>query len=228
VRGLGHCAACHTARNALGATDDKLDLAGGQIPMQNWYAPSLASAAEAGVADWPVADIVSLLKNGTSPRASVLGPMAEVVQHSTQHLADADLSAMAVFLKSLPQAAAPPPSIAPVRSDIGQLGTKLYENNCAQCHGAKGEGVPNAYPPLAGNRAVTMPATANLVQIVLNGGFAPATAGNPRPFGMPPYVLVFSDAETAAVLSHIRNSWGNKAGAVSELEVSRHRERTPR
>ena len=50
VNGLGHCAACHTPRNALGASDSGNDLAGGLIPQQNWYAPSLTSAAEAGVA----------------------------------------------------------------------------------------------------------------------------------------------------------------------------------
>ncbi|HEY1226756.1 MAG TPA: cytochrome c, partial [Ramlibacter sp.] len=37
VRGLGHCAACHSARNALGASSDMMDLSGGLIPMQNWY-----------------------------------------------------------------------------------------------------------------------------------------------------------------------------------------------
>lgn len=223
VRGLGHCAACHTTRNALGATDDKLDLAGGLIPSQNWYAPSLASPTEAGVADWPLADITQLLKTGTSPRASVLGPMAEVVQHSTQHLSDADLQAMATYLKALPPATAPAKAPPPVEAAVAGRGAKLYEQQCMQCHGERGEGVAGAYPALAGNRAVTMNATANLVQIVLNGGFAPATAGNPRPFGMPPYVLVFSDADTAAVLSHIRNAWGNRAAPVSELDVSRQR-----
>ena len=43
--------------------------------------------------------------------------------------------------------------------------------------------------------------TTNLVQAVLHGGFAPATAGNPRPYGMPPFVLVLDDAQIAAVLS---------------------------
>ena len=223
VRGLGHCAACHTARNALGATDDKLDLAGGMIPSQNWYAPSLASPAEAGVAGWPLADITQLLKTGTSPRASVLGPMADVVQHSTQHLSDADLLAMATYLKALPPAAVAARAPAPVEAGVASRGAKLYEQQCAQCHGERGEGVSGAYPPLAGNRAVTMGPTANLVQIVLNGGFAPATAGNPRPFGMPPYVLVLSDADTAAVLSHIRNAWDNRAAPVSELDVGRQR-----
>ena len=52
VRSLGHCAACHSPRNAFGATRDSLELSGGLIPLQNWYAPSLASGEEAGVADW--------------------------------------------------------------------------------------------------------------------------------------------------------------------------------
>ena len=92
-----------------------------------------------------------------------------------------------------------------------------------QCHGGQGQGVPGAYPPLAGNRAVLMSQTANLVQVVLNGGFAPATAGNPRPFGMPPYALLLSDADVAAVLTHVRTSWGNRAPLVGELDVSRQR-----
>ncbi|MDP3169645.1 MAG: cytochrome c, partial [Polaromonas sp.] len=208
VRGLGHCAACHTARNALGASSEALDLAGGLIPMQNWYAPSLSSPQEAGVGDWDHQHIVDLLKTGVSPRASATGPMAEVVLRSTQYLSDADLGAMAQFLKELapPAPAAVPDAPAAPAAPAAMLsqGVKLYEKHCAQCHGEQGRGVPGAYPALAGNRAVTMPQTANLVQIVLNGGYAPATAGNPRPFGMPPFVLELGDSDIAAVLTHIR------------------------
>ena len=227
VRGLGHCAACHTARNALGASSEALDLAGGLIPMQNWYAPSLSSPHEAGVGDWDRQHIVALLKTGVSPRASATGPMAEVVLRSTQYLSDADLGAMAQFLKELT-----PPAItamtavqaAPAaQASVLARGAKLYEQHCAQCHGEQGRGVPQAYPALAGNRAVTMAQSANLVQIVLNGGYAPATAGNPRPFGMPPFVLELSDGDIAAVLTHIRQSWGNRAGVVTPLEVNRMR-----
>jgi mono/diheme cytochrome c family protein len=64
------------------------------------------------------------------------------------------------------------------------------------------------------------------VQAVLGGGFPPATAGNPRPFGMPPYATVLSDEDVAAVISHIRMSWGNRSGGVSELDVSRQRSST--
>ena len=228
VKGLGHCAACHTARNALGGSEQGLDLAGGLIPMQNWYAPSLASPYEAGVSDWDKQHIVSLLKKGVSPRASVTGPMAEVVQRSTQYLSDADLGAMATFLKELPpsQATAPEPAAIKTQGESVERAAKLYEQHCAQCHGAKGEGIANAYPALAGNRAVTMGQAANLVQIVLNGGYAPATEGNPRPFGMPPFVLVLNDADMALVLTHVRQSWGNRASEVTPLEVNRIRAST--
>lgn len=224
VRGLGHCSACHSARNALGASSTPLDLAGGLIPMQNWYAPSLTSAAEAGVADWAPEHIAALLKTGVSPRGSVLGPMAEVVLHSTQHLSGKDLDAMAVFLKSLPPtSAALVKPAATGNTAVAQAGGKLYEQHCAQCHGDQGRGIAGAYPPLAGNRAVTMDSTANLVQVVLNGGYAPATAGNPRPFGMPPFVLVLDDTELAALLTYLRSAWGNQASAVTAAEVNRMR-----
>ncbi|RYZ01204.1 MAG: c-type cytochrome, partial [Comamonadaceae bacterium] len=105
VRGLGHCSACHTTRNLLGASNDMLDLSGGLIPARNWYAPSLGSPAEAGLQDWEPAQIARLLQTGVSASGSVLGPMAEVVLHSTQHLATPDVQAMAVYLKSLPRVA---------------------------------------------------------------------------------------------------------------------------
>lgn len=238
VKGPGHCSACHTARNALGASSQALDLdlAGGLIPMQNWYAPSLASPHEAGVSQWDREQIVSLLKDGVSPRASATGPMAQVVLQSTQYLNREDLNAMAQFLKELPKArqessdAVTPPAapVKPVPSPTLARSAKLYEQHCAQCHGKEGQGVggqgaPNAYPALAGNRAVTMEHTVNLVQMVLNGGFPPATQGNPRPFGMPPFALVLDDNDIAALLTHVRGNWGNQASAVTPLEVNRIR-----
>jgi len=222
VQGLGHCSACHGPRNALGASSNLMDLSGGLIPMQNWYAPSLASPAEAGVAHWPLAEVERLLATGVSASSTVLGPMAEVVLHGTQYLAPADLRAMAMFLQSLPQATGPDDQPArPPPRELAERGARLYEWHCAACHGERGEGIPGAYPALAGNRAVTLPVTANLVQVVLHGGFAPATAGNPRPFGMPPFATVLGHGDVAAVLTHIRASWGNRAAPVTELDVSR-------
>lgn len=228
VQGLGHCNACHAQRNALGATAGPLDLGGGLIPIQNWYAPSLTDPREAGVADWPEADIVALLKTGVVDRRGALvtasGPMGEVVLRSTQHLSDVDLGAMATYLKTLGagSVAAAGPAIPGVSAPAGR-GVKLYEDHCAACHGDQGAGVAGAYPPLAGNRAVLMAMPANLVRIVLEGGFAPSTAGHPRPYGMPPFAQTLSNDDIALLLTHLRSSWGNRAEAVSAVEVNRYR-----
>lgn len=223
VDGLGHCVACHSARNAVGASD--VGLSGGMIPVLNWYAPSLTSDAEAGLGSWELADIEALLKTGVSPRATVFGPMAEVVQRSLQHLSDPDVAAMAAYLKALPATRANAPE-AITGGNVDQLvaeGKKLYGSHCVDCHGADGKGSAPAYPPLAGNRALTMPSSVNAVRVVLNGGFAPSTAGNPRPYGMPAFSHVLSDAEVAAVVSYLRASWGNHANPVRASEVNKYR-----
>ncbi|HYD75860.1 cytochrome c [Ramlibacter sp.] len=223
VRGLAHCQACHAPRNVLGATNDRLELSGGLIPMQNWYAPSLASPAEAGVQHWSIDEIVQLLKTGMSRRGATMGPMAEVVFSSTQFLSDADLRAMATFLKQVPRHDPDPPEPARAPREVLELGARVYGNHCAQCHGKQGEGAGAAYPALAGHRTVTMGSSANLVRVILSGGFPPTTPGHPRPFGMQPFGQALSDAEVAAVASYVRSAWGNDAPAVSLLDVQRVR-----
>ena len=232
VRGLGHCAACHAPRDALGGTRDARGLAGGKLPAQPWYAPSLVAPEDAGLTKDNLPSFMQLLQTGVAPDAVAIGPMAEVVQHSTQHLKREDIAAMSDYLLSLalpPSAKTAGASQAPAPSAAkADLGAKRYEAHCAQCHGKQGEGVANAYPALAGNRAVQLAQTTNLVQVVLYGGFAPATAGNPRPFGMPPYVLQLDNSEIAALLTHIRTAWGNRADPVSELEVTQMRSQSER
>jgi mono/diheme cytochrome c family protein len=222
VRGLGHCQACHAPRNPFGATQSNLELSGGLIPMQNWYAPSLASPAEAGLQDWSIEAIMQLLQSGKAANGSTLGPMAEVVFSSTQYLNDGDSGAIARFLKELPQHESTQPDRKSANSDGHGLGQRLYKNQCAECHGDNGEG-SGAYPSLAGNRTVTMNSSVNLVRIILNGGFAPTTRGNPRPYGMPPFGQTLSDAEVAAVATYVRNAWGNNAGAVIPVNVQKTR-----
>jgi mono/diheme cytochrome c family protein len=223
VEALGHCNACHASRNLLGASASPLDLAGGLIPVQNWYAPSLASPLEAGVHDWSEEHIVELLRTGVSARGAVMGPMSEVVEGSTQHLSEPDLRAMAGYLKALPQPILDRAVAVPTEAAATGPGAKLFEHNCAGCHGDHGEGVPGVYPALAGSRAVTLSTPANLVHIVLEGGFPPATAGNPRPYGMPPFATVLSNDEVAQLLTHVRGSWGNHGSPVSALDVTKFR-----
>ena len=219
TQGLGHCNACHAPRNSLGATPAATDFSGGMLESLAWYAPSLHDPAQASVAAWSPQALRQWLKTGSSPEATALGPMNEVILGSTQHLSDADLAAMAAYLQSLPQYAVP--AARPKRPEPGlrELGRTLYADHCVSCHGEQGEGVASAYPALAGSRSVQMQNPANLLRIIQRGGFAPATAGNPRPYGMPPFAGVLSDAEQAALASFVRNAWGNQAADVRPLDV---------
>ncbi|RYF82850.1 MAG: c-type cytochrome [Comamonadaceae bacterium] len=226
VGGLGHCIACHGSRNALGATDTRRSLAGSVLTGQGWYAPALDDAHEAGVMRWSEADIVELLKSGRNDHAAVSGPMAEVVYRSTQHLDADDLAAMATYLRAVPERSATP-ATPPVRDSnrppSAQMlrGERIYAQQCAWCHGEQGQGQPGAFPALAGNRAVNLAQTTNLVQMVRQGGYLPATADNPRPHGMPPFGHVLDDADIAAVLSYVRGNWGNTGDELSLGEVAR-------
>jgi mono/diheme cytochrome c family protein len=226
VQGLGHCSACHEARNALGAVQSSDNPSGGLV--LSWYAPSLHSVEEASVADWSEEDVIALLGAGKSRDASASGPMAEVVFESLQHTSEADLRAMATYLRALPKQPVPPQK-AYVRVPQASLksmmenGAELYRRHCADCHGDAGEGRAPLAPVLAGNRALTMSSAVNSIRIVRFGGYEPGTEGNPRPFGMPPFGTTLSDDEIADLLTYIRASWGNHGRPVSATEVREHR-----
>jgi mono/diheme cytochrome c family protein len=230
VQGLGHCAMCHTAINALGGSSKSKEFEGGMIPNQNWYAPSLTSNREAGLADWSLQDIKDLLQTGVSHRSTVYGPMAEVTYNSLQYLSDQDVEAMAVYLKSLPPRDSEPPPTSQARlvaPDVMELGRKVYEKQCAVCHGDEGKGQPPAYPPLAGNQSITMSSPVNSIRMVLNGGYAPGTRKNPRPHGMPPFNHILDDAQVAAVVTYIRVAWGNSGTPVLPAQANELRKLIP-
>jgi mono/diheme cytochrome c family protein len=230
VQGVAHCSACHEARNALGAIKSKDNPSGGLV--LSWYAPSLVNSSEAGVQTWSEAQIVSLLKSGQSTsqlpghQGSTFGPMAEVVYESLQRADEADLRAMAVYLKSLPDAGRssyrPSTVTAAQRPIMIGRGQDVYARKCASCHGDRGEGRSPAAPALAGSRVVNMDSSVGAIRIILYGGFAPGTDSNPRPFGMPPFYPSLTSVEIASVLTFIRASWGNGAPSVSADEVERN------
>jgi mono/diheme cytochrome c family protein len=219
VGGLGHCTMCHSAMNAFGASSQSKAFQGGLIPMQNWYAPSLASDKEAGLGDWSLADIAAYLRTGVSNRGAAYGPMGEVIYDSLQYLTEADASAMAVYLKSLAEGAPPDEAESGVPASEGSLlmnfGKTVYDAHCATCHGATGQGTPPQYPQLAGNQSIQMDEAVNPIRMVLNGGFPPGTPGNPMPYGMPPFAQILSDDEIAAVVTYIRGAWGNHGAVVT-------------
>jgi mono/diheme cytochrome c family protein len=230
VQGLGHCAMCHTAINALGGSSEAKAYEGGMIPNQNWYAPSLTSNREAGLGNWEIQEIADLLQVGVSHRGTTYGPMAEVVYNSLQYLSDEDVKAMAVYLKSLPQRESEPPPTSQARlvqPSTMETGRKVYTTQCAMCHGDEGKGHPPAFPPLAGNQSITMSSPVNAIRMVLNGGYAPGTRKNPRPHGMPPFNHILNDEEVAAVVTYIRVAWENTGTPVSAAQANELRKILP-
>ena len=230
VQGLGHCAMCHTAINALGGSSESQAFEGGMIPNQNWYAPSLTSNREAGLGEWDLQDIADLLQVGVSHRGTTYGPMAEVVYNSLQYVTDADAKAMAVYLKSLPRRdaeTAPTRQARLVDPAAMELGRRVYAKQCAVCHGDEGAGQAPAYPPLKGNQSITMLSPVNSIRMVLNGGYAPGTYKNPRPYGMPPFNHVLDDEEVAAVVTYVRLAWGNAGTPVTAAQANELRKIIP-
>ncbi|MEJ5991054.1 cytochrome c [Ramlibacter sp. PS3R-8] len=222
VQGLGHCSMCHTAVSALGGSRDQQAFSGGMIPNQNWYAPSLTSNREAGLGEWDIKDITDLLQAGASKRATVYGPMAEVTFHSLQYINDEDARAMAVYLKSLPpkNEPLPTPQAQMVAPGTMESGRRIYAKQCAMCHGDEGKGYPPAFPPLANNQSIEMASPVNAVRMILNGGYAPATHRNPRPYGMPPFAHLLNDEEIAAVATYVRVAWGNGGTPVTPAQAN--------
>lgn len=234
VRGLTHCGACHSSRNVLGAVRDDSALDGAYLPAIEWYAPSLTAENETPLQRWNAEELHALLQHGQSPNAVASGPMAEVVSTSLQYLHRDDVVAMSSYLQSLPIVPMNVPDAFDrflVADKLGprQLelliaqGQKVYEDNCATCHGKNGEGVVNIYPRLQNNSNVMMSNPVNTIRLVLTGGFPVATQGNPRPYGMPPFGPSLNDAEIAALLTYVRRSWGNQGEAISSSEVNRYR-----
>ncbi|QHS11359.1 cytochrome c [Sinimarinibacterium sp. NLF-5-8] len=223
VEGLGHCSACHTPRNALGGERSNAAFAGGAIPMMHWDAPALAF--DPPLSDAAAEHLRQVLKNGTAEHSVATGPMAEVVFHSLQYLSDADIAAMVDYLRILPARAS-----APARQRVSErqfdammtVGRQVYQDHCADCHGEQGQGEPYRYPALAGNALVTAASATNAIQTVLYGGFAPSTHAYPQPYGMPPFAHQLSKNQIAAVLTYIRSSWGNDAGAVGRAQIEKN------
>lgn len=203
-------------------TGGKYYLAGEKV--ENWRALSLRNL-------WTVEDTVQLLKTGQNRFATVSGNMAEVISHSTQHFTDADLTAIATYLKSLPAGKddLPMPDVpkAAVTADApatlfttrGGLG---YAQYCVTCHRQGGEGVKGIFPPLAGNPTITSNDPETLLHITLTGWKTPETVDHPRGFTMPHFAEL-SDKEIAEILTFVRSSWGNKAAPVTETLVKEMR-----
>jgi mono/diheme cytochrome c family protein len=220
VEGPAHCGVCHTPKNRFGADRRRHRYGGGRV--QGWFAPRLDNAPRSGLQSWDVDDIVEYLQSGRNGRSHAGGAMAEVVANSTSVMSDADVHAIAVYLKGLPAGAPEPAASPPPQADMA-AGAAVYAHACIACHEVGGEGAPRIYPPLPGNANLQSADPLSTLRIILDGAQTVTTPRAPNTGSMPAYAKDLSDQQIADVATYIRNSWGNAAPAVTPEQVAKAR-----
>ena len=221
AEGLTHCGMCHTPKNFLGG--DKTDESLRGYVLQGWLAPDITTNSRQGLGDWSVEETATYLKTGHNSTSAATGLMSEMVTRSTSHMTDADLKAIAIYLKDRPsqnenQAAADKPD-----QTVMRIGAAIYADECAGCHAANGKGTSGLFPSLNGSPTVQQTDPTTLLHVVLRGARSAATDMAPTGAAMPQFDWILNDDQVAAVLTYIRNAWGNAAPVVSAGEVSKSR-----
>lgn len=239
IQGLGHCGSCHTPRG-IAFQEKGLDessstyLTGGLL--DNWFASNLTNEHNTGLGRWSEQDVATFLKTGANAHASAFGSMTSVINNSTQELTDADIAAMARYLKSLPAAGgnggapysydAKATKVSLTRPAASDSGARVYTAYCMHCHGADGRGFAPMLAPLAGNPNVLERDASSLINVTLNGTGDLVLHGVPAPYPMPRYAPVLSDQQIADVLTFIRGAWNNSTPAVQTEDVAKMRKAT--
>ncbi|POR47941.1 mono/diheme cytochrome c family protein [Paraburkholderia eburnea] len=238
VQGLGHCGSCHTPRG-IGFNEQALDESGTEFLsgalLDNWFASNLTGEHNTGLGRWSQADLAQFLKTGANQHASAFGAMTSVINNSTQAMNDADVNAIAGYLKSLPPAGGsggeayaydPQATKVSLSRPANDAGARVYAAFCMHCHGVDGRGFAPMFAPLAGNPNVLEKEAASLINVTLNGTGDLVIQGIPAPYPMPPYRDQLNDQQIADVLSFIRAGWNNRAGAVGAGDVAKLRAAT--
>ncbi len=250
VEGAAHCSTCHTPRGLLMQEQKSLNLSGGQVGP--WFAPDITSDKVTGIGTWSQQDLVTYLKTGRlDNRAQAAGSMAEAIGYSFQHLTDADLNAIATYVRTVPSAHATAETGA-TRFDKGSAGNalagfrgkpyadglkgdaagaQLYSANCASCHGYDADGTADGYyPSLFHNAATAGDNSNNLIAAILYGVDRHTAEGHAF---MPPFgdqvnaVNSLTNTEVASLSNFILKSYGNDKLAVTADDVQSIRQGGP-
>jgi mono/diheme cytochrome c family protein len=219
VEGAGHCGTCHTPKTLLGGDKTGTPLAGATL--QGWFAPDITTDPRKGIGNWSHEDLVAYLKTGANDWTLASGPMAEAVVHSTSKMTAEDVAAIATYLKDS-GAGGTESNPAVVSSDdkAMRVGLAIYKDSCAACHKDSGLGESELFPRLAGSALVQSDDATTLVRVVLQGTRAVSTSAKPTAPAMPAFDWRLDDAQVAAVLTYVRNSWGNRAAPVAASAVA--------
>jgi mono/diheme cytochrome c family protein len=216
VEGPGHCGACHTPTNLLGGPRTHDAYQGGRFGL--WFAPDITPNKRTGLGGWSRDELLAFLKTGRNAHAQASGEMGEVVNYSTSQLTDADLGAIATYLADRP--ASPVQTPAGPDAAVMRQGQAIWQDSCSACHRMDGQGAPRFFPPMPGDANLQQRDPTTIVHIVLTGVRTAPTGATPTPLSMPSYAWKLNDDQIAAVLTYVRNSWGNRASPVSAHDVA--------
>jgi nicotinate dehydrogenase subunit B len=227
VEGLGHCGACHSPRNGLGAEKPGAYLAGGFA--EGWEAPPLTSLSHAPI-PWSEDELYAYLRTGESRLHGVAaGPMAPVVKELTA-LPDPEIRAMAVYLASFNGAALDGAAEKTLAANLeattrvratpaSPVGARLYQGACAVCHAVGGPPLFGSRPSLALNSNLHSAVPDNLIQVILHGIAAPASSDLGY---MPAFKDSLNDDQVTELVTYLRRqfaperpAWSNLAAAIS-------------
>ncbi len=228
AEGLGHCGACHTPRNILGAEEKSKAYAGGVA--EGWNAYALDAASPSPI-PWTVDSMTDYLKRGWGAHHGVArGPMAPVTANLGS-VPDADARAIATYLVDR----AGPPSAErkaraeqllarpqlngsgtrapiagsqtnPIAVNASDPGAAIYAAACSTCHNA-GRALPYGGISLSLSSAMYGPDPTNPINVILHG--IPAAEGERGPV-MPGFAGVLTDAQVAALLGYMRANFSDR------------------
>jgi mono/diheme cytochrome c family protein len=236
VEGLAHCEECHTPRNITQGLRSSDRFSGEALA--GWRAFNITPDRAGGIGNWSERDIVDYLATGAVPgRANAAGPMADVVENSTQYLTRDDLRSIAVYLRSLPPVAGgqtrardtwghPADDVTRLRGTriVGVDGAQLFIANCATCHNWTGQGVgasaPLAYPSLIHNSAVGASDAGNLAMVILHGVRRRTKDADVM---MPGFGGELNDDQVAAVTNYVTQHFGDPKATVTAQDVAKLR-----
>ncbi|KQP05217.1 aldehyde dehydrogenase [Pseudorhodoferax sp. Leaf265] len=224
VNGVGHCGACHTPRDALGAErSGKAFLSGALI--DGWEAPALTGLSKAPV-PWSADSFYAYLRHGHSPEhGAAAGPMAPVVQELAA-LPDADIRAMALYLASFQLPATPARPVATRTDALPGPAQRLFENACGACHhDGDGPKLLGLNLPLALSTKLHSDRPDNLLRVILEGV---REAAGPQVGFMPGFADNLSDEQIATLAGYLRQrhapdkpAWQDLAGRTAALRAGR-------
>jgi len=222
VEGLGHCAACHSPRNALGAERSNAYLAGGFS--EGWEAPALTSLSQAPI-PWSEDELFAYLRSGESRFHGVAaGPMAPVVQ-DLKALPDDDIRAIAVYLGSFSEGVISRADQDALADRLEKMtatravsasstGFRLYEGACAVCHQVGAPPLFGSRPSLALNSNLHAAVPDNLIQVILNGITTPASSDLGY---MPAFKDSLSDEQIVELVSCLRAQFAPEKPAWTDV-----------